>query len=375
MLESSQGEHPTSVRDHSGMRTILRRRTTLIRGVSAAIILVAAVLLMRTLPTERLLELAENRIDSLGAWGPLALGVIYVVAVLLFIPGSILTLVAGAVYGLMLGTVIVSLASTTAAALAFLIARYVARDKVRRRIEQSPKLAAVDEAIGEQGWKIVALLRLSPGVPFSLQNYFYGVTAIRFWPCVVASWVAMLPGTFLYVYLGTLGKTAAAGDETSAAEWAARGVGLVAIVAVTVYLAKLARHAMATRTGGTAGENAKAASAERADHRAEESAWPWATLLIAALALVALGLALWATVRRDVVQSSADACRPRDPLVAAVEAHSPRRDGRALDHSSHGALLQRHVDGVGWIDYRSLSEDAVEPGVPRANGGRARRST
>jgi uncharacterized membrane protein YdjX (TVP38/TMEM64 family) len=112
----------------------------------------------------------------------------------------------------------VSVAYTTAAALAFLISRHVARDRVRRKVEVSPKLAAVDEAIGEQGWKIGALLRLSPAVPFSLQNYLYGVTGVRFWPAVLASWVAMLPGTFMYVYLGSLGKTAAAGRDTSAAE-------------------------------------------------------------------------------------------------------------------------------------------------------------
>jgi uncharacterized membrane protein YdjX (TVP38/TMEM64 family) len=193
-----------------------------IRRGSISLILLAVLLLMLTLPTERLLGAVQVWIDGLGLWGPLALGAIYILAALLFVPGSLLTLAAGAIYGVMLGTVIVSLASTTAAALAFLIARHAARDAVRRRVEQSPKLAAVDEAIGEEGWKIVALLRLSPAVPFNLQNYLYGVTAVRFWPCVLASWAAMLPGTFMYIVkfgLPVLTK------DTAGPPWRARRPG------------------------------------------------------------------------------------------------------------------------------------------------------
>ena len=105
-----------------------------------------------------------------------------------------------------MGTIIVSLASTTGAALAFVIARYLARDSVARWVRRSPRFEAIDRAIGEEGWKIVALLRLSPAVPFNLQNYLYGLTKIRFWPCVLTSWAAMLPGTLMYVYLGVVGR-------------------------------------------------------------------------------------------------------------------------------------------------------------------------
>lgn len=298
--ETSQDNPRTPTRQPSRFKAMLIRRATPIRWVSVALILVAAVLLMRTLPLGRALESVQGWIDSLGFWGPVALGVIYIVAVLLLIPASLLTLAAGALYGLLGGTIIASLASTTGAALAFLVARYIARDKVRRRIKESPKLAAVDEAIGEQGWKIVALLRLSPAVAFNLQNYLYGVTAIRFWPCVLASWIAMLPGTFLYVYLGSLGKTAAAGEETSTAEWTARGVGLVATVAVTVYLARLARNAIESRTkiedekedehehpSDDQPDDPRAASDEYA-----EAAWPWSTLLTAILTFPAISSSL-----------------------------------------------------------------------------------
>lgn len=233
-------------------RSLWVRWAVPVRWALLVLVLVALVVLGRvwlddTLTSEALVQWVQRWVDSWGPWGPLAFALVYVLATLLFIPGSVLGLAAGAIFGPLLGTLIVSFASTASAALAFLIARYVAREAVRHRVEQSAKLRAVDEAIGEQGWRIVALLRLSPALPFSLQNYVYGITAIGFWPCVLISWPAMLPGTFLYVYLGSLGRTAAAG-ETSTAHWAARGVGLVATVAVTLLLAKLARDAITSET-------------------------------------------------------------------------------------------------------------------------------
>ncbi len=241
--EADAQHHPEPRKTMSGNSSGFRR------GVAVVLILAAVILLLRMLPIQPLLQPVQDWIDSLGVWGPLMLGLLYIVGSLLFIPGSAITLVVGAAYGLARGTIIVSLASTTAAVLAFLIARYLARDRVRARIEQSPRLAVVDQAIGEQGWKIVALLRLSPAVPFNLQNYLYGVTSIRFVPCVFTSWLAMLPGTFLYVYIGSLGKTAAAGRDTTPAEWAFRGLGLLATIVVSVYVARLARKAIRERTG------------------------------------------------------------------------------------------------------------------------------
>lgn len=237
-----------------GLKSFLVWRSTAIRSISIAVMLVAVVFLMRMLPMEHALGVLRNGIDSLGIWGPLALGGLYILATLLFIPGWLLTLAAGALYGLALGTVIVSASSTIGAALAFLVARYFARGHVRHLLGKSPKLLAVDEAIGQQGWKIVALLRLSPAVPFNLQNYLYGVTAIRFWPCVLVSWIFMLPGTFMYVYMGSLGHAFAAGRDISLAEWALRGVGLLATVGVTVYIARLARNAIQQHTSIEPGE-------------------------------------------------------------------------------------------------------------------------
>ena len=292
------------------------RTLTVVRGLSLAGIAIAAILLLRVLPLDRLIGIAQVWTDGLGAIGPVALGVIYVVAALLFVPGSLLTLAAGAIYGLVLGTVIVSIAATTSAALAFLIARYAARDRVRRLVAQSPRLAAVDRAIGAEGWKIVALLRLSPAVPFNLQNYLYGVTAVRFWPAVGASWLAMLPGTFMFVYLGSIGRTAAAGAATTPIEWALRAIGLVATVAVTVYVARLARRAIAERTSieDDAGDDAgRAASAGD-----PQGAGPVRTLVLAACAASLLALAIWALAHEREVRGTVERLLGLPPTATAA---------------------------------------------------------
>jgi len=140
---------------------------------------------------------------------PFAYFSVYAVAVVGFMPGSVITLVGGALFGPILGLVYVSLASTTAAAIAFLIARYLAADWVERKA--SGRLETVKDGIDQQGWKFVAFTRLVPIFPYNLLNYMFGLTGIKFWTYVWVSWVAMLPGTFAYVYLGYAGQKVAVG--------------------------------------------------------------------------------------------------------------------------------------------------------------------
>jgi uncharacterized membrane protein YdjX (TVP38/TMEM64 family) len=177
----------------------------------------------------------------MGALGALLFGLVYIVSCLLFVPGSVMTIGAGLVFGLGWGIAVVSLASTATAAIAFLIARYWARDRVERAARRHEQFAAVDRAIKNQGWKVVALLRLSPLVPFNLSNYLYGLTAVDFGPYVFASWLGMLPGTVLYVYLGAAGKAASGRGGRSSWEWALFGAGLAATAAVTVILTRAAK--------------------------------------------------------------------------------------------------------------------------------------
>ena len=229
-----------------------RRRRFPVKWVLAAAAAVGLTAAARLLPVAEWTKGLESWISGRGAAGYLVFYAVYVVAALLFVPGAALTIAAGFLFGLWRGTVTVSLAATTAAALAFLIARHVARGAVEARARKDRRFTAIDKAIGERGWKIVALLRLSPAVPFSLSNYFYGLTAIRFWPYVLTSWLAMLPGTVLYVYLGAAGKAAARGAARSSAENVYLGLGLLATVAVTVYLTRVARAALRKAGAGPA---------------------------------------------------------------------------------------------------------------------------
>ncbi len=350
----------------------IRKRSGVIKVVSIVLIVLALFVIIRALPVDRAIDLLKLKVDGLGFWGPLALGAAYVVAALAFVPGSALTLAAGAVFGLVWGTVTVSLASTTAAALAFLIARYLARDKVAQQARKYPKFEAIDGAIGAEGWKIIAMLRLSPYMPYSLGNYLFGLTAIRFWPYVLASWLFMLPGTFMYVYLahiGTKGLQSAAGaeQETTLAEWALLGVGLLATIAVTVYVTRLARKALGERTR----IDEPAIEAEQPGEPATEDAavatgWPWGTTVPAIVAVAMLTAAAYTHQQRDTLKNLFGPAP-----VTLQEAYQPQSDGPTFDHSAFDAVLRKHVDVAGWIDYEGLGSEAASLDIYIASLGNA----
>jgi uncharacterized membrane protein YdjX (TVP38/TMEM64 family) len=229
---------------------MLRRRLAILGSV----LLVGLLSLLRPAHLATTLRELEAWVQGLGVWGPLVYGLIYVAAVVALLPASALTIGAGAVFGLAVGTLTASLASITGASLAFLIARYLARDLVAERLSRDQRFAAVDQAVARNGWIIVGLLRLSPAVPFNVQNYLYGITGIGFWTHLLTSWIAMLPGTALYVYLGHVGRAgmdAAAGGMNrgrTPAEWALLAVGLLATLAVTSLVTRIARQALHARS-------------------------------------------------------------------------------------------------------------------------------
>jgi uncharacterized membrane protein YdjX (TVP38/TMEM64 family) len=140
----------------------------------------------------------------MGAAGGVIYAVFYIAGTALFFPGLPLTLGAGFLYGAVIGTLVVSPASVAGASLAFLIARYFARDWVTRRLKKYPQAAAIDRAIEKNGFKAVVLLRLQPVLPFNILNYALGLTSIRLRDYMLASWIGMFPATVLYVYLGSV---------------------------------------------------------------------------------------------------------------------------------------------------------------------------
>jgi len=206
------------------------------------------------LDLEGILKQVLRRIQDLGVWAPIVFSLIYILATVLFIPGSILTLCAGVLFGVVWGTVTVSVASTLGATAAFFVGRYLARGWIEKKISGRKKFAAVDRAVSEEGWKIVLLTRLSPVFPFNLLNYAFGLTRVFAGGYVLGSWVGMLPGTLMYVYLGSLaGSLAMLGTgqrSRSPWEWALYGFGLVATVILTVYITRVARRALNKRIPG-----------------------------------------------------------------------------------------------------------------------------
>jgi uncharacterized membrane protein YdjX (TVP38/TMEM64 family) len=188
-------------------------------------------------------------VQSLGGLGPIGFIGVYILATVLFLPGSLLTLGGGAIFGIVWGSVYVFVAATLGATLAFLIGRYLVRNWVQRQLESNPKFSVIDRAIAQQGFKIVLLTRLSPVFPFSLLNYALSITQVSLRDYILGS-IGMLPGTIMYVYLGSLAGDLVAieqsTDHTQAQtlQWSLRLVGLVATGAVTLYVTRIARQAL-----------------------------------------------------------------------------------------------------------------------------------
>lgn len=198
------------------------------------------------LPAEQWLLNFSTWLRQLGLAGALIFIGLYAVGAVLFIPGAVFTLAAGLIYGMIAGTAVAISGATLGAACAFLVARYLVRERVERLGQRNPRFNAIDKAIGREGWKIVGLCRLSPLIPFNVSNYFYGTTSIAFWPYVAASFLGMFPGTWLFAYFGAIGQMGLsarhAGHDT--VEWIFLGLGLFATVTVTVFITRLARNAL-----------------------------------------------------------------------------------------------------------------------------------
>ena len=225
-------------------------KSAVARLVVLIVIVIGLFLAMRFLPVQQWLRSFNDWVGHMGVAGVFVFILVYTVATVLMAPGSILTIGAGFAFGLWKGFLAVSAGATLGASLAFLVARFVARDKIEAIAQRNEKFRNIDNAIGKQGAKPIFLVRLSPVVPFNLSNYFYGLTAVRFGPYVLASWIGMIPGTFLYVYIGTAGKAAveaAAGGEVMRhgwQYWTFISLGLAATIAVTIWVTKIARDAV-----------------------------------------------------------------------------------------------------------------------------------
>lgn len=204
------------------------------------IILIGLMLAWIFLPFKEWVALFASWARALGITGVIAFAIVYVIAVTVMAPASILTLAAGIAYGAW-GFPLVVVSATIGATSAFLISRLIVREKVRTLARSRPVLQAVDQAIKDEGWQVVALMRLSPLVPFNLQNYFFGATEVRVVPYVAATFFGIMPGSAMYVYLGTLGHAAATGDLGGVPQIALLVAGLAASVIVVAIIGRKAK--------------------------------------------------------------------------------------------------------------------------------------
>jgi len=200
----------------------------------ALALLLAAGIVLALLYRDRLDATAlEAWVSSAGMVGPLAFIVIYALATVLFLPGSVLTLAGGALFGPALGTAYNLTGATLGAGLAFLISRYLASGWVQRRA--SRRLRQLAQGVEKEGWRFVAFVRLVPLSPFNLLNYALGLTRVRFSHYLVATCVFMLPGAVAYTYLGYAGREAMAGGKTLIQ----KGLLALALLAAVAFLPRL----------------------------------------------------------------------------------------------------------------------------------------
>ena len=214
------------------------------------VLLVVCITLVVVLDVRQHLTLIIELISGLGFAGKLIYGLVYAVAVIFFVPASILTLGAGALFGLGVGVAVVGISATLGACGAFVVGRYFMRDWINTQVSKYPKFQTVYDAIGREGGKIIFFLRLSPLFPFSISNYLYALTSVKFWPYTLATFLGILPGTTMYIYFGTLLGSLADLDKArdrAPIELVLYAIGLVATVFITIYATRVARKAMQNR--------------------------------------------------------------------------------------------------------------------------------
>lgn len=227
----------------------VKKNMSRLKIIIFSMLVVALVTLVVLLPIKEITIAVLNWTKSIGPMGPVVVIVLYILACLLLLPGSILTIGAGFLFGLSWGTVTVSIGSVLGAAAAFLVGRTLARAWIAKKVADNQTFHRIDEAIGQAGFKLVFLLRLSPVFPFNILNYALGLTKVSFWSYFFASWIGMLPGTIMYVYLGSAARSLTAiatGNlkQDSPAQTIFFWVGLAATIVVATLVTRIAQKSL-----------------------------------------------------------------------------------------------------------------------------------
>jgi len=330
----------------------LLRYARIVQVISLVVIVISLAILAQQLPLGQAMTAFVAWVESTGAWGPLTYTFVYVVAVVMLVPGSAMALAAGLLFGLWEGVLIVSLASTAGAAATFLITRNFARQKVADWVAQHPRFSAIDRANEQDGWRIVALLRLAPIVLYSIINYVFGVMPLKFWPYLLTSWLAMLPGSFVNVYVGYLGGAGLARQERPPMDWTLMLAGLVLTLLITLYIVKRAREALREHMHE---QPPRRPFDPHAIAPLERAIRVRGALVAAVTAAVSLTAAAVTLTQQETVRTFIG-----PPEVVAVEYYAEDTGAETFDHSLLNELLAAHVSEEGLVDYESLSRDVTK---------------
>ena len=187
------------------------RKTSLVKWFFFGALIGVITLTIFQYHSQLTVEIVESWVNKFGIIGPVVFMSVFIIATVLFLPGSIFSLAGGALFGPVQGTIYNLTAATIGATLAFFIARYLASDWVAEKV--GGKLKEIIDGVNAAGWRFVAFVRLVPLFPFNLLNYTLGLTQIESRHFIVASFICMSPGAVAYTYLGYVGREVVGGGE------------------------------------------------------------------------------------------------------------------------------------------------------------------
>jgi len=191
----------------------------------------------------------ETYLTESGAYGPIYLFAIYMVTTIFMLPLWGFHVTTGYAYGTFWAALLISLTQAICAGAAFATSRYIARPYIRGflRTRYGNKFDAIDRAVSKKGLQTTILLRLSPIIPFGVNNYLCGCTGIKLWQWVLGTWIGVLPGTTAYCNVGALGKTFTEDNEgrTTDLQKAVLVLQVCAGLGAVYYLNRLSTQALA----------------------------------------------------------------------------------------------------------------------------------
>jgi len=239
------------------------RRAFILQILGIGIAIIGGVWCARHFPVDQYIAQVQHKIEELEIWSGVLYPLLYAACNVLLLPGGMIAIGSGLFFGLWWGFALNLVGNVTGAAVSFFISRKLGRNWVEKQFLRRSRWAALDEAIGREGWKIIFLSQVHPLFPSSLLNYLYGVTRIRFGSCMLWIAIGQAPGLFLYAYLGTLAqlglRLARGQTHPKGIEYVTWFGGLALTIVVTVLLGRIALRLLAeAQAKGIAQQTAEA---------------------------------------------------------------------------------------------------------------------